>query len=185
VNVDTEIALLLKPVPQPGRKGPAATQGAHGAHKGAAPSHGAHKGGNADTKENGKRGASAEPEYEFSSDEADEDTYDGETVVLDPFIREAILLEVPNFPLCSEACPGIRPAAAPAAAPVAAVDPRLAPLSALRAKLGQGNGASSTGSSAEEPSASAPTPAPKRSGKQAPKLRSSQLSPKKKKKKKE
>ena len=39
------------------------------------------------------------------------DHYDGETVVLDPFVREAILLEVPNFPLCSEDCAGIQPAA--------------------------------------------------------------------------
>ena len=73
-------------------------------------------------------------EYEFAADEAEVDTYDGETVVLDPFLREAILLEVPNFPLCSEACPGIRPAPA-AAVSEPAVDPRLAPLEALRAKL--------------------------------------------------
>ena len=53
-----------------------------------------------------------EDEYEFTSDRGRPvDTYDGETVVLDPFVREAILLEVPNFPLCSEGCPGIRPAA--------------------------------------------------------------------------
>src|SRR5262245_24080749 len=54
--------------------------------------------------------AQKEVEYEFAAEDADLDTYDGETVVLDPFLREAILLEVPNFPLCSEACPGIRPA---------------------------------------------------------------------------
>jgi uncharacterized protein len=78
--------------------------------------------------------AHKEVEYEFASEEADQDTYDGETAVLDPFLREAILLEVPNFPLCSEACPGIRPApSAPMAEP--ALDPRLAPLEALRAKL--------------------------------------------------
>jgi uncharacterized protein len=48
-------------------------------------------------------------EYEFSSEEADTDEYDGETIVLDPFVREAILLELPNFPLCSESCAGISP----------------------------------------------------------------------------
>lgn len=75
-------------------------------------------------------------EYEFSAAEADVDTYDGETVVLDAFVREALLLEVPNFPLCSEGCPGIRPAAEPAPEPEARpLDPRLAPLGALRAKL--------------------------------------------------
>jgi len=76
-------------------------------------------------------------EYEFSSSEADQDTFDGETVVLDPFVREALLLEVPNFPLCSEGCPGIRPAAEPASAGGREehADPRLAPLGALRARL--------------------------------------------------
>lgn len=54
------------------------------------------------------------PEYEFSPEEADHDLYDGDTVVLDGFVREALLLEMPNFPLCSEDCPGI--AAVPAAA---------------------------------------------------------------------
>ena len=47
--------------------------------------------------------------------EADLDEYDGERVVLDPFIREAILLELPSFPLCSEACPGIAPSETSAA----------------------------------------------------------------------
>ncbi len=49
------------------------------------------------------------PEYEFSSEEAEHDDYDGEAIVLDPFVREAILLELPNFPLCSESCEGISP----------------------------------------------------------------------------
>jgi uncharacterized protein len=80
-------------------------------------------------------------EYEFSSDEADHDTYDGETVVLDSFVREALLLEVPNFPLCSEGCAGIqRPAeAAPSGEPH--LDPRLSPLAALKAKLAAGEAA--------------------------------------------
>ncbi len=74
-------------------------------------------------------------EYEFTSGEADVDTYDGETVVLDGFVREAILLEVPNFPLCSEGCPGILSrgrASGPQKRRVARIDPRLAPLGALR-----------------------------------------------------
>lgn len=77
-----------------------------------------------------------EDEYEFSADEADTDHYDGETVVLDPFVREALLLEAPSFPLCSEDCPGIRPTAKAAperSEPV--LDPRLSPLRALKTKL--------------------------------------------------
>ncbi len=116
LSVDTEMTLLLQP----------ASTGQGAAHK--------VKSGNgkATTKK------ADDDEYEFTSEEADIDFYDGEVVVLDPFVREAILLEVPNFPLCSEDCPGIQPA--PEASPVdsgPALDPRLAPLSALREKLAQ------------------------------------------------
>ena len=65
----------------------------------------------------GGKGKSKVPriaEYEFNSEEADHDEYDGETVILDPFVREAILLELPNFPLCSETCAGISPPLRPA-----------------------------------------------------------------------
>ncbi|XXX82154.1 DUF177 domain-containing protein [Sorangium sp. So ce134] len=141
LDIDAELSLLLRPAPK---------AEAHG--------HGHRRD---DPGRNGaaKAGAKAkEPEYEFTAEEADVDTYDGETVVLDPFIREAILLEMPNFPLCSEACPGIGPAASredrqggsstlaggaveeDEGAP--GLDPRLAPLSALREKLGQKPGGS-------------------------------------------
>jgi uncharacterized protein len=116
VDVDTEVALLLRPE---------------------APAHAAPKTPKTKPKPGGPsttqpKPSKAEPEYEFTSEEADHDTFDGETVVLDPFVREAILLEAPNFPLCSEACAGIRPAAA--APPLEAaphVDPRLAPLAGI------------------------------------------------------
>jgi uncharacterized protein len=116
VAVDADLSLLLRPAPA----------GAHAGH--------AHGKGAANGE---KKGEPREDEYEFTSEEAEIDTYDGETVVLDPFVREAILLEVPNFPLCSEDCPGIRPAAAAPAEEEAAprVDPRFAPLGALRDKL--------------------------------------------------
>jgi uncharacterized protein len=101
--IDTEIALLLKPRPQ-----------AHDAQKGAAAKPNGSKPA-ASPKTGGASAASKakrkESEYEFTAEEADEDTYDGERVVLDPFVREAILLELPSFPLCSEACPGIGDAA--------------------------------------------------------------------------
>lgn len=84
------------------------------------------------------RAQEAEEEYEFGAEEAEVDTFDGERVVLDAFVREAILLEMPNFPLCSEACPGIRPAPVPHELPdaPAPVDPRLAPLGQFRKQLG-------------------------------------------------
>lgn len=69
-------------------------------------------------------------EYEFSAGEAALDVYDGETVVLDDFLREAILLEVPAFPRCDESCPGlVEPSPEPEDP---GLDPRLAPLSAFR-----------------------------------------------------
>lgn len=76
-------------------------------------------------------------EYEFTAEEADIDLFDGETVVLDSFVREALLLEVPNFPLCSEGCAGIAPAPAEPASTEAEprIDPRLLPLNAIRARL--------------------------------------------------
>ncbi|MCC6556198.1 MAG: DUF177 domain-containing protein [Polyangiaceae bacterium] len=114
--IEAELSLLLRP----GK----AAEAPHGHH--------AHPNGARKAAQRDK-----EPEYEFTAGEADIDTYDGETVVLDPFVREAILLEMPSFPLCSEACPGIRPAPsedtpAQAAPPL---DPRLAPLGALRDRL--------------------------------------------------
>jgi uncharacterized protein len=77
----------------------------------------------------GKPLPKGDDEAEFGGDEADTDTFQGEEVVLDRFVREAILLESPIFPLCSEACEGIRPASASAPASQGAVtDPRLLPL---------------------------------------------------------
>lgn len=86
----------------------------------------------------GKRGAKDDDEgHLFDAGDADLDTYVGDEVVLDPFVREAILLEVPIFPLCSEACPGIGPASAETTGTTSeedAVDPRLAPLLELKKK---------------------------------------------------
>jgi uncharacterized protein len=74
-------------------------------------------------------------EEEFAAEEADFDTYEGDEVVLDRFVREAILLESPTFPLCSEACEGIRPASESATTAAATVtDPRLLPLLELAKK---------------------------------------------------
>jgi uncharacterized protein len=125
VDVDTEISLLLHPAPAQ----PAGKAGKHGQAAKPPP-----------VKPTRPAARVKDDEYEFTSAEADADTYDGETVVLDGFVREALLLEVPNFPLCSEGCPGIRPADEPAPAEAANgaaphVDPRLQPLQALRAKL--------------------------------------------------
>jgi uncharacterized protein len=74
---------------------------------------------------------------EFGPDDANSDCYVGDEVVLDGFLREAILLELPIFPLCSEECPGIGAVPLQAAQPAEAtptLDPRLAPLLELQKK---------------------------------------------------
>jgi uncharacterized protein len=113
--VGAELSLLLQPV-RAGERGGARRPAKAG-----------------DRRRRGSPGA-AQPagEYEFSANEADLDTYDGETVVLDHLVREAILLEVPTFPLCSEACPGIRPAPPSPEPGVSLADSRWAPLRAFR-----------------------------------------------------
>ena len=130
VRVQTDLSLLLKPrpgsLPHEGKTSKAAaaraaakTAAAAAASPTAAPKtppKGSQKAGPS-RPGNGKPGG-ARPkldEYEFDSEEADLDEYDGERVVLDPIIREAILLELPSFPLCSEACPGIAPSETSAA----------------------------------------------------------------------
>jgi DUF177 domain-containing protein len=70
-------------------------------------------------------------EEELTADQADVMPYDGETVVLDDFVRDELLLGVPMIPLCSESCPGIRPQTSPESASKA-IDPRLSPLLRLK-----------------------------------------------------
>jgi uncharacterized protein len=48
-------------------------------------------------------------EYEFEPEEADMLPFDGDTVILDDFVRDELLLEIPMIPLCSEDCPGMSP----------------------------------------------------------------------------
>jgi uncharacterized protein len=64
---------------------------------------------------------------EQAADEADILPFDGDSVVLDDLVRDELLLAIPMIPLCSEACPGIRPKPADNP-PRGVVDPRLSPL---------------------------------------------------------
>jgi uncharacterized protein len=58
--------------------------------------------------------------------------YEGEHLVLDDVVRDAIVLEIPMMPLCSEACPGIeRPPLAEEPAD-RTVDPRFAALLSVK-----------------------------------------------------
>jgi uncharacterized protein len=74
-------------------------------------------------------------EEQIMAEEADTLPYDGETVVLDDFVRDELILQTPNFPLCSEDCPGMSPSLpAPdrTGAPDRSIDPRLLPLLRLK-----------------------------------------------------
>ena len=72
------------------------------------------------------------------SGEADIIPYDGDVLVLDELVRDELLLGIPMIPLCSEACPGIRPERAPSSdvpgSPEDTIDPRLRPLLRLKNK---------------------------------------------------
>lgn len=73
---------------------------------------------------------------DLSPDQLDTIPYDGETVVLDELVRDELVLGVPMIPLCSEACPGIRPQpseeSSQAASEPTHIDPRLRPLLRLK-----------------------------------------------------
>lgn len=174
LDIDAELSLLLKPVPgaaavarvQAKRAEAKASKAAKAAKEagGKAPSKseaGSDKGAAGKRASKGKGGEKELPEYEFASDEADLDVYDGEMVVLDGFVREAILLEMPIFPLCSESCPGIRPASPEAVdgGDTPTLDPRLAPLRALRAGLaGSASGPRGSGESTKDQRAASGNP---------------------------
>ena len=55
-----------------------------------------------DEDRGGARGAGS-----FEPGAADEETYTGKTIDLDPAIREGILLALPGYPVCAESCKGL------------------------------------------------------------------------------
>jgi uncharacterized protein len=73
-------------------------------------------------------------EVELSPEDADMVTYDGDTVVLDEWVRDELILETPMIPLCSEDCPGMSPDPAIVVEQTAeaSIDPRLLPLLKLK-----------------------------------------------------
>ncbi len=116
--------------------------------------HASHKG-HRRQRAGGKGGWSVDPE--LSAEEAARDTYSGEQVALDDFVREFILLELPMFPVREDLRSGAFDASSPhpsgseAAQPETSstemsgegeepgaerpLDPRLSPLAELKARL--------------------------------------------------
>jgi uncharacterized protein len=82
--------------------------------------------------------AAADPSAEqLSAEQAARDEYEGETVELDSFIREHLLLELPLFPVRSDLPfePNAGTDTPPDDSGEHALDPRLAPLAALASQL--------------------------------------------------
>lgn len=80
-----------------------------------------------------------EDAIELSTTDAAQDTFEGDKVVLDTFVRDFILLELPLYPrrydLPSAPTLAIAPPSPPAEDTPARVDPRLLPLAAIASRL--------------------------------------------------
>jgi uncharacterized protein len=77
----------------------------------------------------------------LESDDLASDSYTGETIALDEFVREQLLLELPMFPLRSDLRSGESPAIPPppqGPGSGSGIDPRLLPLQALADRLKTG-----------------------------------------------
>jgi uncharacterized metal-binding protein YceD (DUF177 family) len=128
-----EVFLLLSPAEGAVVRGPAGRGRAE------------NRGGPAHRRPKGRPGRLESDDFDDSELEADaaaKDTYDGENIVLDAFLREFLLLELPLYPrradLPSDPTPAIAPPSS-ATEPKAAVDPRLRPLAAIAKRLEEKN----------------------------------------------
>lgn len=78
-------------------------------------------------------GTDAAGEKDDDGDDLDREHYTGETIELDPTVRDIIVVEIPIGPLCREDCPGLAPGAqAPPGGNGGRLDPRLTPLLRLK-----------------------------------------------------
>jgi len=123
-------------------KPPPKSAGAKGGNGATPPPAGAKKKASKPSSKGGSRQEREEEEARLLEQDAARDTYDGEKVVLDRFIQEFLLLELPMVPLRealrSEATPAIErpPETAPGGRPEReGIDPRLAPLAAIASRL--------------------------------------------------
>jgi uncharacterized metal-binding protein YceD (DUF177 family) len=133
VDLDAEIFLLLAPAgsrAEPGARRPRRQRDAAQKKKAG--------------QKRGPGSKATEPEEPLDEAGAARDTYDADEVVLDEFVREFLLLELPMFPLRAD----LRSDEAPAiSSPLEAhpdaskgIDPRLAPLAAIASRLSEKNG---------------------------------------------
>jgi uncharacterized protein len=60
-------------------------------------------------KPRGHEAGKAPVEGSFETSDVEEDTYQGKRIDLDPIYREQLLLALPGYPVCQEACKGLCP----------------------------------------------------------------------------
>jgi uncharacterized protein len=140
LEITPEIFLLLAPAepveakPRRRRRGPAASATLRSAEA---------RGRREAPAAKGRGGGWAE-DPALGDDEAARDTYSGEQIILDPFVREFIVLELPMVPLLQdeeEQAAGLRSSEDPAIRPPssagdgAPIDPRLRPLAEIASRL--------------------------------------------------
>jgi len=125
IPLDSEVFLMLAPAPS---AEPAGRKSRRGGRRQAAPEGKAPK----------KKGGWSE-DSELADADAAQDTYSDDQIVLDPFVREFLLLELPMVArkdLRSGPPPAIAPPSpAPEGEQPRQVDPRLAPLAAIAERM--------------------------------------------------
>ena len=129
--IDTELSLLLVPASSAKAGFARGKQGGPGAKKKKPAATDASKAVKKEKPAKTRPARGEADEYEIQPGDADFDVYEGDKVALDPFMREALLLEVPPFVLCSEDCRGIAPpppSGEDTDQEASSIDPRLAPL---------------------------------------------------------
>jgi uncharacterized protein len=67
---------------------------------------------------------------ELTPEDLEREWYDGDRIVLDSLVRDAIMLELPMNPRCDGDCPGLETYRQPE--PENEIDPRLAPLASIK-----------------------------------------------------
>jgi len=138
LTLEPEIFLLLVPATEPDtrhRHAPRRRKDPHGARRDRG-----HKQKAKHSAGGGKRSAVWDDDPMLSDEDAARDTYSGERVVLDSFVREFLLLELPITVTRSDLPRADDPASAPpSGGPDEAehIDPRLAPLAAIASRLRQ------------------------------------------------
>lgn len=137
LTLEPEIFLMLAPAAEPDTRQRHAARhrrDPHGARRERGHKHRNKQGGS------GKHGAGWEEDPVLSDEDAARDTYSGERVVLDSFVREFLLLELPMSVTRSDLPRADNPASPPPSGgpdEAEAVDPRLAPLAEIASRLRQ------------------------------------------------